>query len=76
MKINAIISLAIPGNLHEHLFVTVGTALICKGAQEKVLGVIIDKNLNLSGVNCEKMVKWIVHVYSPDLLVRIMCLGH
>ena len=47
MKINAIISLAIPGNLHEHLFVTVGTALICEGAQEKVLGVIIDKNLNL-----------------------------
>ena len=38
----------ISGNLHENLFVRVGPELIWESAQQKLLGVIIDKNLNFN----------------------------
>ena len=36
------------GNLHEHLSVRVGAELIWESSHEKLLGVIIDKNLNFN----------------------------
>ena len=36
----------ITGNLNEHLFVKVGDELIWESAEQKLLGVTIDKNLN------------------------------
>ena len=38
----------ISGNLHENLFVRVGSKLIWESAQQKLLGVIIDKNLTFN----------------------------
>ena len=38
----------ISGNLNEHLFVKVGDELIWESAEQKLLGVTIDKNLNFN----------------------------
>ena len=35
-------------NLTEHLWIKVGDELICESCEEKLLGVIIDKNLNFN----------------------------
>ena len=37
--------LLVAGNKHEHLWVNVGESLIWESKQEKILGVIIDRNL-------------------------------
>ena len=38
----------VPGNLDEHLWINVGKELIWESAHEKLLGIIIDKNLNFN----------------------------
>ena len=38
----------ISGNVNEHIWVKVGDELIWKSAEEKLLGVTIDKNLNFN----------------------------
>ena len=38
----------ISGNINEHLFAKVGDELIWESAEEKLLGVTIDKNLNFN----------------------------
>ena len=36
----------VSGNIHEHLWIKVGSELIWESSEEKLLGMIIDKNLN------------------------------
>ena len=38
----------ISGNMNEHLFAKVGEEIIWESAEEKLLGVVIDKNLNFN----------------------------